>query len=198
MALDTYFDKFIDDLIAYAKQQGDALSLKDHKNTTWCKFTNQAVNFNPTDIPSLGKAFSRNEEGGLNDQYISAMLNGASFAEIIAINTQGDYMAAMERAYRLRHAGKIRRQAWSAARLTGHGKSKSEGTEDVASKVSGIFDRVRQQVNQAIKSGEVEDNPNLPKKDKKDATGDVVTRQLELMGRSTEDEEVDLLGYSGE
>jgi len=194
MVIDPYFDTFIDDLVSYAKKQGDALILKEHQNTTWCNFTNEAEEFDPTDIPELGMAFSRSEVDGLNDQYKTAIKDGGTFADIMAINLQADYMAAMERAYRLRHAGKVRRQAWSAARLIGHGKSKTydeETGEELSA--SGIFDRVRNQVNQIIESGETDNYFVDFDEEQLAATEEVVIKQLELMGRSEADEDLHLL-----
>lgn len=67
----------------------------------------------------IGSAFDRNEAGAV---YGNALLrpNQGSAGDAMSAKVQSDYLAAMERAFRARHATPIRSELFAAARRSGH------------------------------------------------------------------------------
>lgn len=72
-----------------------------------------------TDLQGMSAAFNREE---LYQMFRDAVKdeNSGSVGDLIAIVTQGDFIASLERAYRARHQLSIRARAHAAARHRGH------------------------------------------------------------------------------
>lgn len=84
-------------------------------------FTPSGWNGDVFDIPSLGLSFSRRELYGLFRTVVSATENGGTVGDLEVILTQGDYLAAAERAFRARHSSSVRDKMHAAARHRGQG-----------------------------------------------------------------------------
>lgn len=107
---------------------------------------------NPRSLEAIKYAFDRTALG-LN--YLQALLDvkGAG-GDAMSDKVQSDYLAALERAYRLRHMGFPRTALHAAARRSGH-----------AATVGGVFDRVTQYASDLLVAGAAgfvpaEDNVN--------------------------------------
>ena len=76
------------------------------------------------DLSGISKAFSReeNEEDVANS--IKDGANPGTSGDLIVSVMQGDYLAAQERAFRLRHQTTVRSSMHAAARRMGHGHDK--------------------------------------------------------------------------
>lgn len=78
----------------------------------------------PLAIDKLDTGFDREE---INTNYEETIADGASpgtVGDVVALKTQGDYLAVMERAFRARHATPVRCLAHAAGRRKGHGHAK--------------------------------------------------------------------------
>jgi hypothetical protein len=71
----------------------------------------------PWDHGEIAASFDRS---GVNAAYAAAMLGTGSLGDVASANLQGDHLAAAERAYRLRSAGRVRLGMWRGARQNGH------------------------------------------------------------------------------
>ena len=76
----------------------------------------------PLEIAELRDFFSRDQINA-NYEQVASPMNGlfGTSGDQIALKAQADYVAQVERAYRLRHATWPRLFAHAAARLSGHG-----------------------------------------------------------------------------
>ena len=77
--------------------------------------------FNITDI---GKAFSREENEADVAETIKDGKSPGTSGDLIVSVMQGDYLAAQERAFRVRHQSRIRADIHAAARRMGHASDK--------------------------------------------------------------------------
>lgn len=146
------FISLIEDLTTYSKAQSEGLLNKGNKTgfLQLKKRSNYPAPLNPLNVPELGSGASNDGVQNPNELYQQILNNkdeNGKFkyytaADGMAVTMQGDYLAAVRRSYVLLHASTIRRRAWSAARLKGHGTTKS-----------GLFTRVQDQVNAVINSG---------------------------------------------
>lgn len=87
---------------------------------SWCLADADA---NPLDPATMtGDAFDRS---AINENYQACMADASTpgtHGDVASLKRQIDYLAAEERAYRLRHASQLRCAAMSRARLNGHGR----------------------------------------------------------------------------
>ena len=75
----------------------------------------------PLDIDAIANAFARATSG---DSYAAAMTSSTgAVGDAMAAKMQSDYLAAMERAFRMRHASPIRCVMHAASRRLGHGNA---------------------------------------------------------------------------
>lgn len=133
--LDNYFSSMINWLVDYAENRADALLLEADGDWATAK-TVAGIAVDPFAIPELRLPFLRTD---INVAYQETLIEGnGSLGDCSALTLQGDYLAAMERCYRLRHASKLRRQTWAAARFLGHADPK------------GIFERVQDHVTEIL------------------------------------------------
>lgn len=150
--LSNNFVYLIEDLQKYAKEQGEALINASNKSgfLEFHQRQGYPLPLDPLDIPMLGEGVSNDGDNNPNKLYEQILNNkdeNGDFcyytaADAMAVTMQGDYLAAMRRAYTLLHASSIRRRGWAAARLKGH--SNADG---------GLFNRVLDQINQVVAAG---------------------------------------------
>lgn len=138
-SIDDYFDQRLQELQQWAAAQSDAIARRSTDGEQWMLPEHEGDVLDPLDIEGMGDFFLRDD---INTGYTETLSDEEStLADGMAWTLQGDYLAVMERAYRLRQAGRIRRQIWSAARYAGHGNLK------------GIFRRVIGHVQRVIAMG---------------------------------------------
>jgi hypothetical protein len=90
------------------------------------------------DLVGMSSAFSRDS---LNSLYEYALLNpqaGGTVGDCAASKTQIDWIATMERAFRTRHASRIRCAAHASARRLGHGNVNGIFTGGIFGYVQGM------------------------------------------------------------
>lgn len=88
---------------------------------TWSKPPRNGWSGDPLDVQGMDSAYDRAD---LNARYGTALLDKAAAGttgDCAAAKVQIDWLAAKERAYKTRHATRIRCTAHSAARKRGHG-----------------------------------------------------------------------------
>lgn len=120
MPVASFSSNFVGHIVALAdieKRNGEA-DLATNQRKWNLPGINQGWNGNPLDITGMNLAFQRDD---INDLHCVSMTSSARLADSMAMKRQADYMAAEERAYRLRHATGIRCNVHSAARLVAHG-----------------------------------------------------------------------------
>ena len=104
----------------------------EHAQRSWQNpdDNNGAWSGSPFDIPNIAKAFDR---AALGEAYARVMQDPkGSVGDAMSVKLQSDYLAAQERAFRLRHLSSVRARVHAAARRRGH-----------ANDEFGIFARVR-------------------------------------------------------
>lgn len=126
--IDTFFEGRLEELREWAAQQGKAVARRDGSKESWWLPEEDAGVLDPLDIAGMAAYFRRE---AINAGYREGLTENpddvdqpSTLADCMAWTVQGDYLAAMERAYRLRQATRIRRQVWSSARYAGHGHAK--------------------------------------------------------------------------
>jgi hypothetical protein len=84
---------------------------------TWMlgKFGTSGWNGNPSELTQMKKAFDRAEVIDTLNSVMDGKTPGTT-GDKIAMRFQGDYLAAMERAFRTRHAGAVRSEIFAAGR----------------------------------------------------------------------------------
>jgi hypothetical protein len=75
---------------------------------------------NVTDIPGMAKPFDRSEIGQ-NFADVYQPKEPGTVGDAATLRVQNDYLAAMERAFRTRHASSVRAAIMAAGRRNGHG-----------------------------------------------------------------------------
>jgi hypothetical protein len=108
---DSTLDAQVQKLIADNKAISEA-GLSTGTGRVWIHGSND---YELTDISGLKNPFKRED---LQANYAIVMLDPdpGTAADKVAIKFQSDYLAAMERAYRLRHTGLVRTEVFSAMR----------------------------------------------------------------------------------
>lgn len=76
-----------------------------------------------TAVDQLEKAFDRAEIEENHAEVIGDLESPGTAGDVISLKLQNDYVAAMERAFRARHATPVRCMAHAAGRRAGHGHS---------------------------------------------------------------------------
>jgi hypothetical protein len=117
---DPNFNYQITTLETHAQVQGDALTLVSG-SSEWYSPSGEITN--TLDVPTLGEPFDRS---GINENYLNSTTTPeaeGTLGDNSSLTVQGDYLACLERAYRLRCSSRIRRQGHTAARLYGHANS---------------------------------------------------------------------------
>jgi hypothetical protein len=90
------------------------------------------------DLVGMNSAFSRDV---LNSMYSAALFDpntGGTVGDCITAKAQIDWIATMERAFRTRHASRIRCAAHASARRRGHGSTNGIFTGTVLGYVQGM------------------------------------------------------------
>lgn len=98
----------------------NSLADKGQAQRVWAN----AEDLEPLNIPTLGSPYERDD---INTNYVDCLSDGDSpgtVGDVVAVKTQGDILATMERGFRARHASSIRCRAHAAARRMGHGHAK--------------------------------------------------------------------------
>ena len=75
-------------------------------------------------IADIGKAFTREENEEDVANAIKDTASPGTTGDLVVSVLQGDYLAAQERAFRMRHQSRIRSDMHSSARRMGHGHDK--------------------------------------------------------------------------
>lgn len=73
-----------------------------------------------TDIPGMARPFDR-KEIGQNFADVYQPKSPGTVGDAATLRLQNDYLAAMERAFRTRHASSVRAAVMAAGRRSGHG-----------------------------------------------------------------------------
>jgi hypothetical protein len=115
LTLDPRFLALLDDLMEAETSAADAQKLTGQR--IWYMPTGTSYGGDPTDIPGINDAFDRSN---INDNYPDVLRNHTE-GEAMVLKLQADYIAAMERAFRTRHASSVRLRLHAAARHSGHG-----------------------------------------------------------------------------
>jgi hypothetical protein len=112
--LEKQIDKLCDDSLSVA-----SATLDNGQGRVWMHGNND---YELTDISGLKEPFKRED---LQANYAEVMndLDPGTAADKVAIKFQSDYLAAMERAYRLRHTGLVRTEIFSAMRRRVQGET---------------------------------------------------------------------------
>jgi hypothetical protein len=114
---------FLDNVNELAKTSG-ALgdAAKDAGKRVWQLPPKKDWGGKHSDLAGLVSPFDRAD---VNNKYAEAIGNpesGVPLSDLMSLGLQISYVAAMERAYRARHASPVRCLLVAAARRTGHGK----------------------------------------------------------------------------
>lgn len=97
----------------------------------------------PFEIPTMHEGlFKRDDINGAYTECMKSVDGAGTVADVIVLKRQVDYMAAAERAHRLRQATPVRRLAHAAARRTAHGGN-------------GTFAAVEQVLGDTLRAGSV-------------------------------------------
>jgi len=72
------------------------------------------------DLEGMSKAFSREENKVDMQKAIADARKSGTVGDLIASVKQGDYLAVQERAFRLKHCGRVRATVHAGARMYGH------------------------------------------------------------------------------
>lgn len=142
--IDPVFDKRIKDLEASAQSTAD--SFRD-AYTTYRKWAVPEGVTNLWHVPSMHiPTWDRN---GINELYSAEILNGdpqsgGTTADLIAMKVQNDFLAAEERAFRLRHASYTRCAAMMHGRYDGQGKSEKS-----------LFTFIKKSIEKIIEAGKI-------------------------------------------
>jgi hypothetical protein len=103
---------------------GDAeKALNNEGQPSWMLPERNGWDGNLFDIPGMKEPFDRRE---MYDDFVDVVKDASSpgvTADLTAIQLQGDFLAAMERAFRERHKTKIRCNVQAAARQMGHNQA---------------------------------------------------------------------------
>lgn len=122
------FTQTINDLTEWAECTGKALN--NEEQNKWFIPDKVKWSADPLKIPEIEKAFDREK---INENYRDLIKDanaGGTTGETMVLKQQLDYVAALERAYRLRHATSIRCSLHNSIRREAHGHAK------------GVFQRV--------------------------------------------------------
>lgn len=99
----------------------NAAAVTDTAKRAWMRPPTGEWTGDPMDIEGLNKAFDRTEANTLYDKALHAPKAQGKLGDCAATKLQVDYVAVAERAYRTRHASRIRCMVHAAGRLRGHG-----------------------------------------------------------------------------
>jgi hypothetical protein len=77
----------------------------------------------PRDIKGMNAAFDRTAINELYEEVVGDPLRQGRQGEAVVLKLQLDYIAALERSFRTRHASSVRSKIHAAARRKGHGAS---------------------------------------------------------------------------
>lgn len=116
---DTNFQKLLQELQKHAKKMATVFEGDEKEQPQWQMPPMRDWDGNVLDITKMHKPFARDE---LNEQYKDALHDDtATTADCMGTKVQLDYMAMMERAFRLRHTTLIRSVMHAAGRIKAHG-----------------------------------------------------------------------------
>lgn len=117
--IDPLFLKQLEELREHTDKQATAAISSDAR--VWQIPTDQTTDMR--NIAGLKTGFDRDTIGQNFSSLIEDGGSPGTAGDVVAVKTQSDYVAMLERAYRARHAGVIRCLAHAAARRKGHGNS---------------------------------------------------------------------------
>lgn len=143
--IDPVFDKRIKDLEESAKSTADSFKNGYKQFRKWA--VPEAV-ANLWHVPSIHMpTWDRN---GINQLYSAEILNGdpksgGTTADLIAMKVQNDFLAAEERAFRLRHASYTRCAAMMHGRFDGQGQPETS-----------LFSFIKKSIEKIIEAGKGE------------------------------------------
>lgn len=117
--LDPTFLTAVSRLIAHADNVAQANTNAELR--AWFLGDETAWSGDPLDVAAISDAFSRESVGS---NYASALSSTTgSLGDAMSAKLQSDKLAAMERAFRMRHASPIRSTLHAASRRMGHGNA---------------------------------------------------------------------------
>jgi hypothetical protein len=116
-SVDDTFAAKLEDLAASAVNAGDAALNEDLRQ--WIFADDDAWDGDPLDVADISNLFDRSNLGEMYSEAFTSDDGSAGDAE--AAKIQSDYLASMERAFRLRHRTPISRAMNAASRKYGQG-----------------------------------------------------------------------------
>lgn len=117
-------DRFLDQVKA-AKRNATVLDLATTAGAQreWALLSRGNWNGDTLDIPDTTKAFDRDVINQDYELMMSDAQNPGSLGSCISLKMQVDWLAALERAFRTRHATIVRSSVHAIARRRGHGSA---------------------------------------------------------------------------
>lgn len=108
----------LEKLAENAKNAHQALLLQEQRK--WCKPDLQGWSGDPFDLDGMSEAFKRDAN---HEDFLNALKSDdpGAIGDLAVSQLQGDWLAALERAYRRRYASSVRSRMHAAGRLFGHG-----------------------------------------------------------------------------
>jgi hypothetical protein len=118
------FSNRVKELRAGAKKLAESLQGGDEQQRVW-DIPEALADKDLTDVPNLhDPAFDRNEMNANYDETMADAASPGTVGDVMGLKVQIDYVAAEERAFRLRHATSTRCIVVAHGRLAGHGHDK--------------------------------------------------------------------------
>lgn len=132
-------DTFREQLEKLAENADDAhKALLLHSQRQWFHPELKGWDGNLFDPEGMSKPFDRTENHKDFMDALSSAESPGAIGDLASAQLQGDWLAALERAYRQRHGSAIRGRIHSAARLFGHGHEKGPLRQGVMKWLEGI------------------------------------------------------------
>ncbi len=135
------FREQLEKLAENARKNAEALRLTGDR--VWCLPERKGWNGDLFDLLGMAKPFDRSQN---HEDYLKAVTEDppGCVGELAAAQFQGDWLAAMERAFRQRHASAVRGRLHSAGRLYGHGHELGPLRQGVLKWLEGIIKNTKQ------------------------------------------------------
>lgn len=118
-------DQYFSDHLLYLAGTANAFvkGVRLQGQSSWYRPYPRGWSGNPLDIKGMQAAFDRSSLNALYKAGLLQPANAATVGDAMAAKLQIDYTATLERAYRTRHASRIRCVAHNSARKKGHGNA---------------------------------------------------------------------------
>jgi hypothetical protein len=108
------------DRIKYLAQQFDSAMINGEKTADWMMPDPNGWDGNLFDVPGMKEPFDRKEHDEDFNEIVKSGVSPGVLADLASVQLQGDFLAAMERAFRERHKSHVRSMIHASARQAGH------------------------------------------------------------------------------